>query len=178
MSRAKAKTEGQTQTFDTRVAHQVLLDGLNNLRAAMEGAPLGRKIEVGSILWELGDRVKDVLNEIKKFVRIDAVAQLEGQVGTCTLEGDDWGEATVNIPEATLRVMKGADIDDLEDVLGNDFSLFFEEVLTIKPRKEFEDRVTSLENALHKQILLNAVQRDEPTPRVSFKRHKSSKRDE
>jgi hypothetical protein len=63
-------------------------------------------------------------------------------------------------------------------VLGSEFGLFFEEVLTYKPRKEFEERVTALQNPLHKQILHNSVQRVEPTPRVSFRRHKQSKREE
>ena len=124
------------------------------------------------------DTVRDVLDEIKKDVRVVAVTQLNGQTGSATLKGDDLGEATVNIPDATLRVPKGTNIDDLKRVLGSDFGLFFEEVTTIKPRSEFEDRVTALQNPLHQQILHNSVSRMEPTPRVSFKRHKVSKRDE
>ena len=178
MAKAKAKAQGQPQAFDTRVAHQVLLDGLDNLHTAMSAAALDRKIEVGSILWELGDRVREALNEVKKAVRIEAVARLEGQVGTCLIEGDDRGEASVNIPEATLHVPKGRNVDDLKQALGSDFTLFFEEVVTHKPRKEYEERVAAVQDPLRKKILLDAVQRDEPTPRVSFRRHKPSKRDE
>jgi len=178
MTKAKGKGQDQTQAFDTRVAHQVLLDGLENLNAAMNAAPLDRKVEVGSILWELGDRVREVLNEIKKAVRIEAVARLGGQVGTCIVEGDDRGEASVNIPEATLHIPKGRNVDELKQALGRDFPFFFEEVVTHRPRKEYEERVAAVDDALRKKILLEAVQRDEPTPRVSFRRNKPSKREE
>jgi hypothetical protein len=53
--------------------------------------------------------------------------------------------------------------------------LFFEEVTTFKPRKEFDERVTALTNPLHQQILLNSIERVEPTLRVSFRRAKEPK---
>jgi hypothetical protein len=176
MSNAGAKDK--TQSFDTRMAHATLLDSLEAIRKSLATATTERKVEIGSVLWQLGDRVRDVLDDIKKDVRVVAVAELKGQVGHTTLEGDDLGEAIVNIPEVSLRVPKGTNIDDLKKVLGSDFGLFFEETITIRPRKEFEDRVTVLTNPLHQQILHNAVARVEPTPRVSFKRHKLSKREE
>lgn len=175
---SKAKATDKTQSFDTRMAHTTLLDSLETIRNSLANASTERKVEIGSVLWQLGDAVRDVLDDIKKDVRVVAVAELQGQVGHTTLEGDDLGEATVTIPEASLRVPKGANVDDLKKVLGSDFGLFFEEVITVKPRKEFEERVTALQNPLHQQILHNAVARVEPTPRVSFKRHKLSKREE
>ena len=178
MSKAKKARDKTQSSFDTRMAHGTLIEGLKTISASLANSSIERKIEIGSVLWELGDTVRDVLDEIKKDVRNTAVAQLKGQVGNARLEGDDLGEATVNIPEASLRVPKGTNIDDLKKVLGADFGLFFEEVTTVKPRKEFEERVTALPNALHQQILHNAVARVEPTPRVSFKRHKVSKREE
>jgi hypothetical protein len=177
-TKAKGKAKDHPQDFDTRVAHQVLLDGLENLCVAMNGAPLDRKVEVGSILWELGDHINEILNDVKKAIRIEAVARLGGKVGTCVVEGDDRGEASVKVPKATLYVPKGKNVDDLKQALGNDFPFFFEEVVTYKPRKEYEERVGSVGDALRKKILLEAVQRDEPTPRVSFKRHKPSKQEE
>lgn len=176
MSKAKA-SDNKTQSFDTRIAHTTLLDSLETIRKSLEASSIERKVEIGSVLWQLVDRVSDVLDQIKQDVRVVAVAELKGQVGHTILEGDDLGEATVTIPEASLRVPKGTNLDDLKKVLGSDFGLFFEEVLTIKPRKEFEERVTALTNPLHQQILHNSVARVEPTPRVSFKRHKLSKRE-
>lgn len=176
MSQAK-KAGDKIQPTDTRVAHEVLLDGVETIKASLAGASLGRKVEIGSVLWQLGDAVKGLLDTIKTDVRTGAVTELNGQVGHTTIEGDDLGEATVTIPEASLRVPKGTNIEDLKKVLGSDFGLFFEETVTIKPRKEFGERVTALQNPLHKQILHNSVAHVEPTPRVSFRRHKLSKRD-
>ena len=175
MSKAK-KPSDKTQSFDTRGAHEGLLNGLKTIRDSLDESTIERKVEIGSVLWELGDAVKSVLDRIKSDVRVEAVAELKGQSGNTKLDGDDLGEATITIPEASLRVPKGANIDDLKKVLGSDFGLFFEEVTTVKPRKEFEERVTALQNPLHKQILHNSVARVEPTPRVSFKRHELSKR--
>lgn len=177
MSKAD-NASGKTQSFDTRVAHTTLLEGLATIERSLAEASTERKVEIGSVLWDLGDAVKEVLDKIKQDVRVVAVEELKGQAGSTMLEGDDLGEATVTIPEASLRVPKGTNIDDLKSVLGSDFGLFFEEVVTVKPRKEFEERVVSLQNPLHQQILHNAVARVEPTPRVGFRRHKLSKRDE
>jgi len=173
---SKAKASDKTQSFDTRVAHQVLLDGLDNIRTMMESASIERKIEVGSVLWELGDRLKETLDAIKKDVRQAAVQELGGQVGNVTLEGDDMGEATVTIPNASLRVPKGTNVENIKQALGSRFPFFFEEVITHKPQKEFEERVAAVTDALEQKILLSAVERTELTPRVSFRRHKPPKR--
>lgn len=172
-----AEASDKTQSIDTRVAHQVLLDGLENIRKAMDEAPIERKIEMGSILWELGDRVKEVLDTIKKDVRQVAVQELGGQVGNTTLAGDDMGEATVTIPSASLRIPKGKDIESIKNAIGSRFPFFFEETVTYKPQKEFEDRVAEVTDPLEQKILLGAIERTELTPRVSFRRHKPSRRD-
>ena len=144
MSKAK-KPSDKAQPFDTRVAHGTLIDGLKIIKDSLDNASLERKIEIGSVLRQLDDSVRNVLDAIKKDVRTAAVAELKGHAGHITLQGDDLGEVTVTIPEASLRVPKGTDVADLEKVLGKDFALFFEEILTIKPRKEFEERVNALE---------------------------------
>lgn len=173
---SKAKASDKTQSFDTRVAHQVLLDGLNTIHESLDEASTERKVEIGSVLWELGDRVKEILDVIKTDVRTTAVKEMGGQVGHTTLEGDDLGEATVTIPSAQLRIPKGKDIEDLKRALGPRFPFFFEETITYKPHKEYEDRVEKLDDALTQKVLLDAVERNELTPRVSFRRNKPSKR--
>jgi hypothetical protein len=170
MPKAKA-SDNKIRSLDT-----MLLDSLETIRKSLEASSIEHKVEIGSVLWQLVDRVGDVLDEIKQDMRVVAVTELKGQVGHTTLEGDDLGEATVTIPKASLRVPRGTNLDDLKRVLGSDFGLFFEETLTIKPRTEFEERAMALTNPLHQQILHNSVARVEPTPRVSFKRHKASKR--
>lgn len=174
---SKAEASDKTQSLDTRVAHQVLLDGLKNLTDLTDNAPVDRKVEVGSILWELGDLVKEALDGIKKEVRQEAVTQRGGQTGPVGLEGDDMGEATVTIPSASLRIPKGKDIAGIKQALGSRFSFFFAEVTTYKPLKEFEDRVADVQDPLEQKILVDAVERTELTPRVSFRRNKPSKRD-
>lgn len=173
---SEASASDKTQSFDTRVAHQILLDGLDNIKASLQDAPIERKVEVGSVLWELGDRVKLVLDEIKEDVRKAAVKELGGQVGNTTIDGDDMGSATVTIPSASLRIPKGKDIESIKKALGNRFPFFFEEVVTFKPHKEFEDRVEKIDDALEQKILLDAVERQELTPRVSFRRDRPSRR--
>jgi hypothetical protein len=176
-SMSEAKASDKTQSLDTRVAHQQLLDGLDSIKESLDGASLERKIEIGSILWAMGDSVKEVIDLVKTDVREAAVQEMGGQVGSTTLEGDDWGEATVIIPSAQLVIPKGRDIDDLKRVLATKFSFFFEETITHKPHKEFEERVASMDDALTQKILLDAVERNELTPRVKFRRHKPSNRD-
>jgi hypothetical protein len=174
---SEAQASDKTQSFDTRVAHQVLLDGLDNIKASLEGATIERKVEVGSVLWELTDRLKEVLDGIKSDVRRVAVKDLGGQTGSTRLDGDDMGSANVTIPSASLRVPKGKDIESIKQVLGSRFPFFFEETVTYKPHKEFESRVEQVQDALEQKVLFDAVERQELTPRVSFRRDRPSRRD-
>lgn len=175
---SEANASDTTQSMDTRVAHQILLDGLSNLKNAMDEMSIDRKIEVGSILWEIGDHVKDILDGIKTEVRQEAVKQCGGEAGTVNLDGDDMGEAQVIIVPAALRIPKGKDIGSLKEALGKRFSFFFEESVSYKPQREFEERVSAVSDPLEQKILLDSVDRTELTPRVLFRRNKPSKRDE
>ena len=170
---SKADASDKAQSFDTRVAHQVLMDGLNNIQESLKDASIERKVEVGSVLWEFWDRTKKVLDTIKKDVRTEAVDLLNGASGTTTVDGDDSGSAMVVVPSASLRIPKGKNIEDIKKALGPKFSLFFEEVTTFKPQKEFESRVEALDDSLEQTILLEAVERHEMTPRVTFRRDRT-----
>jgi hypothetical protein len=146
------------------------LTQVERLKAMLNGSNIEDSVEIGSVLWYLGDAISDVLNGVKKELRSEAQQQLSGSTGTASFDGTDLGTASVNVPKASLRIPKGKKVDDIKMAIGSDFSLFFEEVTTYKPRAEFDARVTNLTNPLHQQILLNAVERVEPTPRVSFRR--------
>lgn len=174
---SEAQQADKTQSFDTRQAHKVLLEGLDHIQKSMEGAPLERKIEVGSVLWELGNQVRKVMDGIKEDVRQEAVKDLGGQVGNTQLDGDDVGAATVTILSASLKIPKGKDMEAVKQALGSQFSFFFEEVTTFKPRKEFEGRVEKVDDALKQKILLESVERHEHTPRVNFRRDRVVRRD-
>jgi hypothetical protein len=149
----------------------VLLEGIDNLSAMVAEGNIDFKVEVGSLLWDLGNAIEKAMKAIKGDVRTEAWDELGGAVGNTKISGTDLGEATVTFPKATLRIPKGKNVDDIKSAIGGDFSLFFEEEVTFKPRKEFEERVAKLQNALHKQILMDAIERKEATPRVSFTRH-------
>jgi len=158
------------------MAHEVLLEGLDTIQSSLQDASLARKIEIGSVLWELGNRVKTVMDDIKEDVRQAAVAELGGQVGQVTLDGDDMGSATVTVLAASLRVPKEKDVDSVKSVLGSRFPFFFEEIVSYKPHKEFESRVEKVDNTLEQKTLLEAVERTELTPRVNFRRDRPPRR--
>lgn len=167
----RSKT-GEIAFFDTRSGHKMLLEGFDSIAASLVDASVERRVELGSVLWDVGDRVAEVLDRIKDGLRSEALTRLQGQTGSCVLEGDDLGEANITIPEATLRVPRGKNVADIKQALGSDFSLFFEEVVTYKPRREFEERVAAVSDPLHRKILLSSIERVEQTPRVSFRRAK------
>lgn len=174
MSEANAVAKTQSDPT-TRVACDTLIDGVKSLKAMLQNADTDYQVEIGSVLWYLGDAISAALNAVKKDLREEAASQLGGGTGTASFDGTDLGTASVNVPKASLRVPKGKKIDDIKAAIGSDFSLFFEEVTTYKPRAQFDERVTGLTNPLHQQILLNAVERVEPTPRVSFRRNDAPK---
>lgn len=169
--------ETAAQVFDPRVAHKVLLEGLDNIALSLADAPVARKVEVGSVLWDVDERIVEVLAKIKESLRVEAIQRLDGGFGNCTIDGDDLGEASVRVLEAALRVPRGKNIEDIKRALGPDFfGLFFEEVVTYKPRAEYEERVLAVENPLHKKILLGCIERVEQTPRVAFRRARATKK--
>lgn len=174
MSEAIAVTKTHSE-LNARAANASLLAQVEHLKGLLVNADTGSQVEIGSVLWSLGDQIETILDHIKQTLRTEANTQLGGQSGTATFEGTDLGSASVNIPKASLRVPKGKKIDDIKSAIGSDFTLFFEEVVSYKPRAEFDERVTALKNPLHQQILLTSVERVEATPRVSFRRNPVSK---
>jgi len=174
---SKADAPDKTQSFNARVAHQAFQQGLDSISADLKDAPLERKVEVGSVLWQLVNRAKEVLDEIKADVRAAALAEREGEVGASVIDGNDLGSATVNIQKPRLEVPKSHDMAPIKKVLGDRFSLFFDENTTYKPTKEFESRVEAVSDELEQNILLESVTTKDPTPRVSFRRDRLPKGD-
>lgn len=176
MSKANA-SDSMTQSPATRDAHATLLKGITNLKKMVSvSEDIEFSVEVGSLLWDLINAADDALKEIKKSCREEAWGVLGGATGTHTIEGSDLGEASVNIPKAVWKLKKGKDVDALKMAMGSNFALFFEEITTHKPRSQWDDLVAGGNvEPLHKQLLMDAVNREEPTPRVSFKRNKLPK---
>jgi hypothetical protein len=153
-----------------RALHDELRRDVLELEASTLKGDLSQQIEVGSILREIGDSIAGVLDRIKESIREHAIRRSGGRSGTLNFAGTDLGEATVNIPEASLKLAQGKSIEDLRRALGEDFEIFFEEITTHKPRKDFETRMAALQDAAQHRVLLAAVERVEATPRVGFKR--------
>lgn len=176
MSKANA-SDTMTQSITPRQAHEMLMQSIDTLRQKMATTDdVALTVEIGSLLWDLINAADKALKEVKIVCRQEAWKALQGQVGTHTLEGTDLGEATVNIPKAQWKLKKGKDVDGLKTAMGSNFSLFFEEVVTHKPRSEWDKLVSSPGvDPLHKQLLMDSVNREEPTPRVSFRRNKLPK---
>jgi hypothetical protein len=174
-SRTGKSRKARDPTLDTKVAHRVLLEALDQVREILETESLSTKTEVGTVLSEIDDSLHKILDSIKEELRAETMKQLDGRVGTHTFLGDDLGEASVLVPNAVLRVPKGKDMEEIRLRLGSQFSLFFEEVTTFTPRKEYEERVVAVSDPVQQQILFDAVERVELTPRVSFKRNRPSR---
>jgi hypothetical protein len=164
--------------LDTRHAHVVLMGGLEAIEQSLDTATLEHQVEVGSVLWDLDNRVHAVLEKIKTAIREKAIQRLGGQVGTTVIQGNDRGEAGVKILDADLRVLKHVDVGDLRRVLGPLFDTFFKEKVVLSPREDFEKLVLTLTDATQQKTLHDAIERVELTPRVSFRRQQPSKRDD
>lgn len=156
--------------FSIRESHERLLSELLALEATASSGDVAAKIEVGSVLREVSDAFGVVLDRLKEAIREQALRKSGGRPGTYALSGEECGEASVNIPEATLRLARGQSIEDLRRALGDDFDLFFEEVTTHRPRKDYETRAAALQDTAQRRVLLAAVERVDSTPRVSFRR--------
>lgn len=158
-----------------RTAHEALLKGVQALSAQLEDMELEKQIEVGSVLWDLGDAVDEVMKKLKGHVRKAALDELKGKTGKIELTGADLGQVAVTVMRASLQVNKGKKMEDLKQALGDDFALFFEEKTSYSVRKEFRDLVQKMEDPLHQEALLAAVESKENTPRVAFRRFPSQK---
>lgn len=160
---------------DTREAHAALMAGLDAIEASLDTASLERQVEIGSILWELDNRIHDVLEKVKEAVREEAVQRLGGQVGSTVILGEDRGVAGVKILAAELRVSKHVSVNELKRDLGTAFDRFFKEKVNLSPHKDFEELVLGVVDDTQQRVLHDAVERVELTPRVSFHRNRPSK---
>ncbi len=158
------------EPFSIRESHERLLCELLGLEATATSGDVATKVEVGSVLRDVSDAFGVLLDRLKEAIREQALRKSGGRPGTYALEGEEYGEASVNIPEATLRLARGQAVDDLRRALGDDFDLFFEEITTHRPRKDYETRAAALQDPAQRRVLLAAVERVDSTPRVSFRR--------
>ena len=144
--------------------------GIGLLQDRLANAEVEETVEIGATLWAMVKAVEVVLEQAKGNVRATAVDRLQGNPGSCPIEGTEVGRVTVTIPTPSIQLAKGMDPAVLEHVLGDDFEVFFERIVKLKPRQGVGTLVSSLDEGPTKTMLLEALEQKEGTPRVSFTR--------
>lgn len=117
-------------------------------------------------LSEISSASEAALEKVKKCLRQKASERAENP---CFLRGvsvDDkpLGTVTVTFPDAMVKVSKDADMGALRDRLGADFDLYFDVILTHKPKKDIMQHIKGPDNPV-----LEVLEYAEQTPRVGFK---------
>jgi len=126
------------------------------------------QVAVGQLLDTISKRANKALDPIKVALRENAVQQ-GGKPGPVYHNSTHGPSCTVVIPKPALKILKDADMDGLRALLGDRFDGFFETITKYKPRQEFENRTATCKDAAERQAVLDVVELDEGTPRVSFK---------
>lgn len=156
-------TELAALQADLRELVRDLVRGLSEARTS-------ELAEMGSLLATLVKDASLLQEDIKTILRDAAKKELGAEPGTVTFDGDSPRTGvSVTIPKPRVQLAKGADMSLVQRLLGPDFDLYFETVVTHKPRPTTPDLIVNLPNNPTKTLLLSAVEEKEGTPRVSFK---------
>lgn len=123
-------------------------------------------------LAAIGDQIQAALEPLKTRLREEVADTWNGGELPYTHEFPVTdGQVKVTIPRKTVKLAKSADTESLIALLGADqFSAYFETVVTHKPRKNFPDLIESrVASTGVRDLLLKSIEYRDPTPRVSFK---------
>lgn len=160
-------TEDITELVALREDFGELAAALHN---GLSAASIEQLAEAGSLLASLIKTAGAVQDDIKILLRNEAVKALSGQPGAIVFEGESpETSVTVTIPRPRVVLSKDADMGLVQSILGSSFDLYFETIVTHKPRPTSPKLIVSLGNGAPKTILLSTVEEKEGTPRVSFK---------
>lgn len=146
-----------------------VMNTLEDFEGLLSNSDLDMQVEVGSLLDSIIARANTVAERARTSLRDAAVNHLKGP-GTHTFNGAGASQATVIIPNPSLRLQKDADVDLLKKMLGGEFERFFSEETKYTLRSEFKDRRASCTDPSHSALLDKFVVAVENTPRVLFKR--------
>jgi len=141
----------------------------------LSAADTAELVDIGQCLWGLADTANQSLVTVKARLRVLALARGDGAPGPRRFAGRD-GEETclVTVPSRRVVLRKGTDIDRLRDLLGDQFDVYFDRKVKYAPRKDFQSRIVEMDDKALAAQLLDAVDVEDGTPRVSFpKRNKS-----
>jgi len=144
---------------------------LEDLIDHIDGADLEECVEIGAALWEMSAKAKAACDQVKVILRDEAIEDTAGAPGTHRFDGADRGRASVSIPYPKLRLASGVSIPALQTALGPEFPNYFETRTTYKPRKGVDAVIVKLASGdTLRDVLLNAIETYDETPRVSFTR--------
>lgn len=129
-------------------------------------------VEVGTALWNALSQGQDLLDTIKIVLREQAREQNVEKGGHIYLDGAHKGLCQVIVPKTLSQLKKGADIDNLEEMLGPKFEHLFKVRETVTVKKEAMGRIADLAPDLKIEVL-NAIEQVDPKPRVVFTEKKS-----
>ena len=131
---------------------------------------LTEQVELGAALWDIINRAGKLIDPIKDRLRHEAIEHLHGNEGAHEFVGINGGKATVQIPKASTKVRKGADMKRLEGQMGTDlFDQAFTTTTTYKVKPALNDTMTKVATTTADSIL-DVIEVSENTPRVNFRR--------
>jgi len=130
----------------------------------VSNVPVADLVILGQRLWWIGKRVNKMLDPIK--VRLRAEAQTSQ--GACRFDAVDGSHCLVIPHSASLNLRKDADVGGLKQLLGDRFPEFFDEVITCRPRKDFQIKTAGCTTDVQ-AALLESIDMSDRTPRVVFK---------
>lgn len=125
-------------------------------------------VDLGQVLWDLSTKNSKALDPIKAALRKVAKERWGTDPGPRYFIGYQGSECVVTVPNPSLKVRPGADMERLRQQVG-DISFRDHFDIAYKPRKSFRDRVASCSDQTRRRDLLAVVDEMEGTPRVSFK---------
>lgn len=125
-------------------------------------------VETGYCLWEVAEMATSALTSVKAMLRSKALGELQGGTGSKEFTGSGGARCQVTVLPPIIRLRPDADLQKIKATLKDRYSMFFDEVTTVKPRKGFEE--LAVEDPTTTGLLTQAVTVEEATPRVTFKR--------
>jgi len=139
------------------------IDYLKGLLAE-DDVPMQIKVEAAMVLWDLSEQARVALEPFKSDLR-KLAADAKGAKFT-VFSRDKNIQARVVSPDQRYSLKKGVDIGELPDSCFGDI---IEESTTYKLRRGAQESLSDLPESV-RDLLLDMIRVETPTPRVSFSR--------
>tara|TARA_Y100001949_G_C15839782_1_gene265750 strand:- start:54 stop:530 length:477 start_codon:yes stop_codon:yes gene_type:complete len=122
-------------------------------------------------LAALSDKIQKALDPLKDKLRAEVCSTWDGKDLPFSYDFElPQGKVSITIPKKTVKLSKSTDIDGLQAMLGDQFAVYFETVVSHKPRRNFPDLIQArVASDGVRDLLLKSIDQKDSTPRVSFK---------